>query len=99
MTRRVLSRLECAELSELNPHLRDDLRIAWIVTLYAAEGNPQPLVSASYRVLGMHPDKVWPWIVAWRKAKLGPLYEEFWGVELPPKKPLQSERFAERRAA
>jgi hypothetical protein len=91
MTRRVLFRLEQAELSELNPHLRDDYRIAWIVALYAMSGDSQPLVAATYRVLGLHPEKVWSAIVARRKAYLGPLYEEFWGAELPPKKPVQGE--------
>ena len=89
-TRRVLSRLEQAELLELNPHLKDDYRIAWITVLYASAGMNQPNVVATYRVLGLHPDKVWPAIVARRKADLGSLSEEFWGEAASPKKPVRS---------
>jgi len=62
--------------------------------LYAARGEPQPHVSASYAVLGLHPSKVWPAIVARRKAQLGPLYDDFHGEKFPPapKKPAQSVR-------
>jgi len=68
---RVMLRLEQFEARELNPHLRDDIRIAWITTLYASQGNPQSHVDATYRVLGLHPDKVWPAILARREALLG----------------------------
>jgi hypothetical protein len=105
IVRRVLSRLEQAEASVLNPHLRDDYRIAWITVLWAAreEWNQcSPHVAATYHVLRMHPDKVWPWIVAWRKAKFGSEYTAFydengnWRTETlactqPPKKPVQME--------
>jgi len=70
---RVLARLEQSETKEIDPWVRDDLRIAWIATLYASQGNPQPFVDATYRVLGLHPEKVWPAIVARRAALLGPL--------------------------
>jgi len=99
LSRRVLSRLEQAELSELDPHLCDDIRIAWIVVLFASRGNSQPLIDASYYVLGLHPEKVWPAIQARRKALLGWLYEEFWAerhpessAKLPPKKAAHSDR-------
>jgi hypothetical protein len=72
LTNRVLVRLETAEAKELDPWMRDDIRIAWITTLYASQGNPQPHVDATYRVLGLHPDKVWPAILARREALLGP---------------------------
>ena len=55
----------------------------------ASRGNPQPHVEATYRVLGLHPDKVWPAIVAQRKALLGTEYEKIW-PELAPKKPVRS---------
>ena len=71
LAERVLARLEQSEAKESDPWLRDDIRIAWIATLYAAQGNPQPLIDATYRVLGLHPDKVWPAIVARRAALLG----------------------------
>ena len=90
LVERVLSRLEQAERSELNPHARYDYRIAWITVLYAARGNSQPHTDATYRVLGLHPEKVWPSIVARRRALLGAWYEEFHGLMLAPKKPVQS---------
>jgi hypothetical protein len=101
-TRRVLSRLEHAEARELCPHGRDDYRIAWITVLNAAEGVRDPFGAATYAVLGLHPSKVWPAIVARRKALLGPFYEEFWGEaerRLPPKKPVQSANRPRERAA
>ena len=71
LTERVLSHLERAEAKEPDAWMRDDYRIAWITTLYASQGNPQPHVDATYRVLGLHPDKVWPAILARRRALLG----------------------------
>lgn len=88
---RVLARLEKFEQKETDPWQRDDLRIAWITVLYASRGNQQPHVDATYRVLGIHPEKVWPRIVAHRRAALGArLYEEFWGEQSSPKKPVRS---------
>lgn len=101
-TSRVLSRLAEAEARELNPHLQCDVRIAWITVSFAARGDPQPDVAATYAVLGLHPLKVWPAIVARRKALLGRFYAEWWGEELeslPPKKPAQSIKIAARHAA
>lgn len=72
---RVLLRLEQAEQNELNPHLRDDIRIAWITVHYAHHGHAQPAIDATYRVLGLHPDKVWPSIVGRRRAALGAAYD------------------------
>jgi len=89
---RILSRLEAAEAREVDPHFRDDIRIAWITVLRASRGEPSPHVSATYTVLGLHPDRVWPAIIERRRALLGWRYEAFVGVELPPKKPSQSVR-------
>lgn len=97
LVRRILDQLENAEAHEQNLHLQCDYRIAWITVLNADRGYSQPDVAASYAVLGLHPAKVWPAIVARRKFWLGPLYEEFFGVLLPPKKPVQSERRVVRR--
>ncbi len=72
LSERVLARLEKAEQKEFDPSFRDDIRIAWITTLYASQGNPQAHIDATYRVLGKHPDKVWPAILAQREALLGP---------------------------
>lgn len=99
VVRRVLSRLERAELREPDPHFQCDYRVAWITVYNAAASVPSPHRAATYAVLGLHPDKVWPAIVARRKALLGPLYEEFWGEKLPPKKPVQSELLPRERAA
>jgi len=71
LAERVLSRLEQFEKQEIDSWQRDDIRIAWIATLYASQGNPQPIIDATYRVHGLHPDKVWPAICARRAALLG----------------------------
>jgi hypothetical protein len=97
---RILSRLETAEAHELNPHLQTDYRIAWLTVLLASRRIRAPDAEASYRILGLHPAKVWESIVWNRKARLGRFYEEFWGlVDLPPKKPAQSEKFSSSRPA
>lgn len=86
---RVLSWLERAKAQELDPWLRDDLHIAYLTVLYAGRGDAvacAPNVLATYEVLGVHPDKVWPRIFA-RKLALGLLDQE---VAPPPKKPAQS---------
>jgi hypothetical protein len=88
----VLAYLEKAELKESDPWLRDDVRIAWIATLYASRGNSQPFVDATYRVLGCHPDQVWSRIEARRHAQLGVDYEKFFGEASSPKKPVRSVR-------
>ena len=80
LTERVLARLEQFEAREPDPWMRDDIRIAWITALYASRENPQPHVAATYRVLGLHPDKVWPAILARREAILGRM------VDLPHNK-------------
>jgi hypothetical protein len=106
LVRRVLSRLWQSEVSEVNPHFQADYRIAYIAVLLAARDVPNPVVNASYLVMGIHPSKVWPRIVARRKALLGKEYPLFyderdnWRSEpLPdpwlsqsPRKPVQSVR-------
>lgn len=97
-TERVLVRLEAAENAEVNPHFRDDIRIAWITVLYADRGYQQPHIAATYAVLGLHPDKVWASIEARRHAQLGREYEKFFGeAALSPRKPVQSVRVLWRR--
>jgi hypothetical protein len=87
---RILHRLEEAERRELNPHFRDDIRIAWVTTLFALRSEPQPFVRATYACLGVHPDQVWPRIVAFRKWMLGAEYEAWVPETSSPKKPAQS---------
>lgn len=105
LAERVLVRLEQAEKKEIDPWLRDDLRIAWITTTWAQSGVPKwflrgplpPHVAATYQVLDCHPDEVWPRIVARRKAKLGNEYSAWCdenGNLRPAKKPARSETVA-----
>jgi hypothetical protein len=68
---RILDRLEEAESSEPDIHLRSDYRQAFICVSLASRGEAQPFVESSYRIYGIHPDKVWPQIMANRRAKLG----------------------------
>lgn len=87
LSRRVWARLAQAEVCEPNPHYRDDLQIAKLTVLYAANGAAvlcSAHVLASYAVLGLHPEKVWPAIQARREA-LGPL-----SAPSVPKKAAQS---------
>jgi hypothetical protein len=67
----ILDYLASAELREEDVWLRDDIRIAWVTVLNASQGSQSPHIEASYRVLGLHPDKVWPAILARREALLG----------------------------
>jgi cellulose synthase/poly-beta-1,6-N-acetylglucosamine synthase-like glycosyltransferase len=92
LTERILARLEDAEWREPNPHFQDDYRIAWITVLRASRGELLAHVSASYTVLGLHPEKVWPAIQQRRRAMLGQLFvsEDFCGTEALPKKPPRS---------
>jgi len=69
---RVLARLIQAEAHESDPWYRDDCRQAFIVLSLALKGESQPFVSASYRMYGLHPDKLYPAILARREALLGP---------------------------
>jgi hypothetical protein len=87
---RVLLRLEKAEKDESNPHLRDDIRIAWVTCLYAERNEPKPHERATLAVLGILPDQVWPRILANRKAKLGDEFSRWYepdGSPLADKKP------------
>lgn len=104
---RILAYLADAEEREINPHFQDDWRIAWITVLRASEGLLQPHVAATYTVLGLHPNRVWPAIVAHRKALLGSYWnadDAKWAGEdfaeaSSPKKPVESVRLAARAAA
>lgn len=95
-TDRILEYLVWAEANEPDVWLRDDYRIAWITLLRASRGESIPHVTATYAVLGLHPNKVWPAILAHRKALLG---TEIWGTSSPPKKPVESVRWPRKMAA
>lgn len=89
---RIATRLLQAESREPDAHYRSDYRIARVTLGCIARGWRQPHVAATYKVIGLHPAKVWPAIVARRKAQLGCWYETFFGENLPPKKLPQSVR-------
>jgi hypothetical protein len=77
---RVLARLIQSEAHEPDVWLRDDYRQAFITLTLALKGNTMPFVVASYEMYGLHPDKVFPAIVARRKANLGREYRKFYDV-------------------
>jgi len=99
LTDRIIARIQQAECAEPNPHLQCDYHIAWLTALYAWRGDAiecSPHVLASYEVLGLHPDKVWPAIMAGRKAQLGAEYSDIYDEagnlkpDFSPKKPPHS---------
>jgi len=85
-TERVLAYLETAGKKEIEPWLRDDLRIAWITAKWSQHGVPDwswhryspPHSAATYQVLNCLPDEVWPRILAKRKEMLGGEYSRFY---------------------
>ena len=91
LSERVLARLIQSEAHEALPYFKDDYRQAFITVNLAAKGNTEPFVVASYTMYGIHPDKVWPQIIAKRKVLLGREYPDFFdasGMSKPdvPKK-------------
>lgn len=93
VSERVLARLVQSQAHEANPHLKTDYYQAWLTVYYASLGNPIPFIEASYKAIGCHPDKVWPRLIANRKALLGKDYEKWYdaaGMLRPEKKPVQS---------
>lgn len=83
---RILSYLASAEQDEEDVWLRDDIRIAWITVLYAANDRPTPWEWAFNRVIGGHPSKVIPILVE-RRQKHAEL-------ALPPRKPVVNQEQA-----
>jgi hypothetical protein len=99
---RVIGRLLQAESREPDPWARDSYAIARLTVASAARGEQHPHVLATYSFLGLHPDKVWPAIVARRRSMLGQHYDDWYDEsglqrtspdhQLPAKKPPQSVR-------
>ena len=91
--RRILDRLEAAELAEPDIWFRQDYRQAFICVSLARKGERQPFITSSYRIFGIHPDMVWPQIMAKRKAKLGKEFPDWFDQagnlkpDVPGKKP------------
>lgn len=90
---RILDRLWEAECSESDIWFRQDYRQAFICVSLASRGEPQSFITSSYRIYGSHPDKVWPKIMANRKARLGKEFLDWYDQagnvkpEVPGKKP------------
>jgi hypothetical protein len=91
---RVLIRLEQSEKHEPDPWLQDDVRQSWISLSTFSRGKfptfQDAFVAASYLMYGVHPDEVWPRIVARRRAMLGASYGDFFPDASAPKKPCAS---------
>jgi hypothetical protein len=103
LTEHVLEYLEQAEKTEIDPWVRDDLRISWITVQWAQHGVPEwswrrnssPYVAATYQVLHCDPDEVWPRILKQRAQKLGALHAKVFGAASSPRKPVRSVDLAE----
>jgi len=75
---RISDQLLNAEMGELNPHWKDDYRQSRIIIALCRADDPEPLVTSSYRMYGVHPDLVFTAIQSIRKAKLGDEYSDFY---------------------
>ena len=71
LSRRVVAYLIVQEAKERDYHLRSDLRIAQLITIFSEQGRPEPVVSAWRAVLNCRPEQVWPNILANRSLRLG----------------------------
>jgi hypothetical protein len=60
LSERILARLAQQEAREVDPHLADDYRIAWLCVLHCAEAIPDPWRFAFWRYLGRVPEKLIP---------------------------------------
>lgn len=100
-TERILARLVqlAARAHDVDIRLSDDYRQAFVIVSLAERGNPIPFVESSYICYGLHPDKLWPAIVARRKADLGKEYSRWYDENdnlrlgdlfSAPRKPVQS---------
>jgi hypothetical protein len=78
----ILVYLAAAEDREPDVWLKDDYRIAWLTVLYSANGRATPWEWAFNQVIGGHPSKVIPQLVARDRKHLA--------LELPPKKSVSS---------
>lgn len=105
LSERILARLIQAEARESLVYYEDDYRQAFICVTLASRGNTIPFVVSSYQMYGLHPDKVYPAILARRKALLGPTGADITTtqpshVSAPAsKKPSRSVRDEERKRA
>lgn len=84
---RILARLIQLEAHERDIWEQENYRQAFITLCLALKGDPEPFVAASYRMYGLHPEKLWPAILARRAALLG---SEATRIPSWPKKPIAS---------
>jgi|SRR5215471_4330469 len=85
---RIQKYLLLAELAEQDRQLQTDLSIAWLTVALVYRGdatNCNAHVLATYRVLGCHPDEVWPTIVNNRRAKLAKEFDAWYEANGMPK--------------
>ena len=113
LSERVLFQLALAETNEIDPWLRDDIRISWLTVLHCAEGISQPWEYAFWRYLGKHPDKLIPIFVeraekhaamnepeVSQAGALPVLYQSAaQELALPPKKPVSKVASPRKRSA
>jgi hypothetical protein len=78
LSERIMQRLIRAEAHETNTSLRQDYRQAFICVSLASKGNTEPFLVSSYEVHGLHPDKVWPYILWNRQVLLGREYKDWY---------------------
>lgn len=72
----VLDYLLWARDAEEHPWFRTDYQIAFRTCLNVGQGCPKPFVVASRETLGLHPDKIWPALVARSRWLLGNRFRE-----------------------
>jgi hypothetical protein len=75
LERRILARIEAARARETNPHYADDYGQAYAALSGFWRGEFETFSDAfvwmSYRMYGLHPDKLWKKQQAWRQWRLG----------------------------
>ena len=71
---RIIDQLLDAEKGERNSHWRADYQQSRIIVALCRAGDPDPLLTSSFRMYGVHPELVFVAIQSIRKAKLGEEY-------------------------
>lgn len=74
--RAVADYLLWARDAEEQAWFRDDYQIALRTCLNLGKGYPNPFVLACRETLGLHPDKVWPAMIARKRWLLGTTFRE-----------------------
>ena len=74
--KRIIDQLLDAEKGERNSHWRADYQQSRIIVALCRAGDPDPLLTSSFRMYGVHPELVFVAIQSIRKAKLGEEYSD-----------------------